>query len=510
MATGRLAAGAPYVLRSAEDEERADDKRERERRKDEPEGGPRIAPPDDGEGSQEDDPAVAHGGGAFRALVVAGRGARTREERGEAGEPCSDEEEHAEGGEGAFADEEGDDEEEGEAEVAAGGGGGEDRDGGEREGEGEGAERAGAHGRHPVGAELESTDALKAGSAVRRVGVTVRTVLVLLALLVLVVLPPADAAELGVAIQGFAFNPASVKIAVGDSVLWTNKDGATHTATSDSNSWTTGTLGTGASKAVKFDTAGTFPYHCGIHPSMKGTVVVGGGASNGTNQPPLLEIQAPAPGSSVSGVVTFRGAAKDPEGKLLTGSWTIGSEPPQPLSFTPPDGWEAKWTATGSGSVLFKVRVRDPEGAETFREMTVSVSSAPGGALTAILRASPLEAAPGANVELDGSASTAAAGNRIVEYRFEFGDGASKAGPDAKVVHAYATAGSYTAKLVVKDSAGGLSGASSVAITVKAAGTNPPAGNGSGGEKVIVPGPAALAALAALGGVALARRSAKR
>jgi plastocyanin len=74
-----------------------------------------------------------------------------------------------------------------------------------------------------------------------------------------------------VTIQSFAFNPQVVKIAAGGSVTWTNQDGTTHTVTfSDS----TQTLSNGASYTRKFDTAGTFTYHCSIHPSMTGTVEV--------------------------------------------------------------------------------------------------------------------------------------------------------------------------------------------------------------------------------------------
>ena len=36
-----------------------------------------------------------------------------------------------------------------------------------------------------------------------------------------------------VEIKGFAFNPASVTIKVGETVTWTNKDGTTHTVTAD-------------------------------------------------------------------------------------------------------------------------------------------------------------------------------------------------------------------------------------------------------------------------------------
>jgi plastocyanin len=76
-----------------------------------------------------------------------------------------------------------------------------------------------------------------------------------------------------VAIAGNAFGPASVTVAVGGLVTWTNSDSISHTVTFDSGP-NCGTLGGGATQTVQFTVAGTYPYHCQIHPSMKGTVVV--------------------------------------------------------------------------------------------------------------------------------------------------------------------------------------------------------------------------------------------
>jgi plastocyanin len=80
-----------------------------------------------------------------------------------------------------------------------------------------------------------------------------------------------------VMIKGFAFNPQTITINVGDSIVWTNKDGAVHTATSDDKkTFDTGDIKGGkSSKEIVFTKAGEFPYHCIHHPSeMKGKVVV--------------------------------------------------------------------------------------------------------------------------------------------------------------------------------------------------------------------------------------------
>jgi plastocyanin len=77
-----------------------------------------------------------------------------------------------------------------------------------------------------------------------------------------------------VAMKSFAFDPASVTVKVGESVTWTNNDSATHTVVADNGEFKSSDIAKGATFTFKFDKAGTYPYHCGIHPSMTGTVVV--------------------------------------------------------------------------------------------------------------------------------------------------------------------------------------------------------------------------------------------
>jgi len=79
-----------------------------------------------------------------------------------------------------------------------------------------------------------------------------------------------------VRIAGFAFAPDSRSVKVGDSVTWTNQDGATHTVTADDGAFDSGNLAGGKSFSFTFDEAGTFAYHCNIHRRMTGTVTVTG------------------------------------------------------------------------------------------------------------------------------------------------------------------------------------------------------------------------------------------
>lgn len=84
-----------------------------------------------------------------------------------------------------------------------------------------------------------------------------------------------DAAAVAVTIKDFAFDPTPVSAAVGQPIGWTNQDGAPHTATLDDAACATGTISAdGGIGTLVFSVAGEYPYHCAIHPQMKGTIVV--------------------------------------------------------------------------------------------------------------------------------------------------------------------------------------------------------------------------------------------
>jgi plastocyanin len=79
-----------------------------------------------------------------------------------------------------------------------------------------------------------------------------------------------------VAIADFVFEPSTLTVATGTEVMWTNEHTLAHTATADDESFDSGRLGQGESFSRTFDTAGTFAYHCTLHPSMTATVIVEG------------------------------------------------------------------------------------------------------------------------------------------------------------------------------------------------------------------------------------------
>lgn len=87
---------------------------------------------------------------------------------------------------------------------------------------------------------------------------------------------PAFAAVHSVAISGFAFSPSSIDIDLGDTVEWTNDDTFLHTVTEDNGLFDSGNMFQGDTFAFTFNDADSYGYFCGVHPSMTGTVNVGG------------------------------------------------------------------------------------------------------------------------------------------------------------------------------------------------------------------------------------------
>lgn len=73
----------------------------------------------------------------------------------------------------------------------------------------------------------------------------------------------------------WTYGPNRIEVEAGTAVTWHNGGTQFHTVTSDSpgRPFDLG-LDPGKDAAFTFRQSGTFPYHCGVHPQMKGTVVV--------------------------------------------------------------------------------------------------------------------------------------------------------------------------------------------------------------------------------------------
>lgn len=79
-----------------------------------------------------------------------------------------------------------------------------------------------------------------------------------------------------VQISNFSFQPATIRIKAGTTVTWIQNDSATHTVTSTNPAglFDSGNLTQGRQFTFTFSNPGTYEYHCSIHSSMTGKVIV--------------------------------------------------------------------------------------------------------------------------------------------------------------------------------------------------------------------------------------------
>jgi plastocyanin len=123
---------------------------------------------------------------------------------------------------------------------------------------------------------------------------------------------PTSARAGTVTVMGMMFMPGTVSTTRGGSVTWTNQDSLAHTVTSDQGLWDSGTKLPGATYTRTFTSAGTFAYHCNIHPEMHGKVSV-----------PLSATGSPSKGYKLTWA-TAKGAGGityDVQTRLGAGKW---------------------------------------------------------------------------------------------------------------------------------------------------------------------------------------------
>jgi plastocyanin len=78
-------------------------------------------------------------------------------------------------------------------------------------------------------------------------------------------------------IKNMMFTPSQITVQKGGTVTWTNNDSTAHRVVDDLSNVggpASGDIQPGSSYSFKFEKTGSFQYHCSIHPSMRGTIVV--------------------------------------------------------------------------------------------------------------------------------------------------------------------------------------------------------------------------------------------
>lgn len=72
----------------------------------------------------------------------------------------------------------------------------------------------------------------------------------------------------------YAFVAADVTVAAGTWITWTNEDPTPHTVTADGGAFDSRQMDPGDRFRTVFSTAGDYPFHCEIHPTMAGVIHV--------------------------------------------------------------------------------------------------------------------------------------------------------------------------------------------------------------------------------------------
>jgi plastocyanin len=176
----------------------------------------------------------------------------------------------------------------------------------------------------------------------------------------------ASTATKAVAIKSAGFQPATVTIATGDAVKWTNRDTKTHQVVANNGSFASAVIRPGNGYTHVFRSAGTFRYHDALHPALTGKVVVKG-------PPPAVTIGAALPillygqETHISGVVSSANAGErvtvwgQPYGQasyaqiaVLTtttnGVWDYVVKPTLLTNYT------ARWKSTASDPIGVQLR----------------------------------------------------------------------------------------------------------------------------------------------------------
>jgi plastocyanin len=177
---------------------------------------------------------------------------------------------------------------------------------------------------------------------------------------------PAATVTKTVKITATAFKPATVTIATGSAVKWSNTDTKAHQVVANSGAFASPTIRAAHAWTHTFNTAGTYRYHDALHPALTGKVVV-------TGPPPAVTIAAAAPilvyggTTNISGQVSSGQANEtvtvwaQPYGQLAAsliatvltganGAWAVTVKPSWLTTYT------ARWKSTVSGNIGVSVR----------------------------------------------------------------------------------------------------------------------------------------------------------
>ena len=127
---------------------------------------------------------------------------------------------------------------------------------------------------------------------------------------------PANAAaeDFSITMPGKYFDPARVTIVTGDQVLWRNADFVAHDVRATNGAFDSGVLGPRGFYAHRFDSAGSYPLICTLHPFMTGGVEVVGATLSGPPGGVVAGEPVRLQGRAATGTATVQIQARQPDG----------------------------------------------------------------------------------------------------------------------------------------------------------------------------------------------------
>jgi plastocyanin len=128
-----------------------------------------------------------------------------------------------------------------------------------------------------------------------------------------------------VTIEDFSFQPSTLAVPKGTTVTWHNQGSVDHTVTSDTMGLFDSRISPGKEFSFTFSTPGTYNYHCSIHTSMHGTIVVTG---SGISAVASTKLSKAITGMPVTTPIGGKSSASWSE-KPLIGATSIGEMPTQ-------------------------------------------------------------------------------------------------------------------------------------------------------------------------------------
>ncbi len=84
----------------------------------------------------------------------------------------------------------------------------------------------------------------------------------------------ATPSQVGVQVDNFTFQPTLIRVGVGTTVVWTNRDDIPHSIVIAALQVHSHPFDTNGTFSYRFEVPGTFNYVCGLHPHMKGQILV--------------------------------------------------------------------------------------------------------------------------------------------------------------------------------------------------------------------------------------------